>query len=64
MTSALCLKCITQHPLLITEDNVRIVTEGKGVVDVIKALKAHKTHAELVEAACAALLSLSMEGEA
>ena len=44
------------------DDNVRVVTEQRGVYDVINALKAHRQSAQLVESACAALIAISMEG--
>ena len=46
----------------VSEDNVRLVTELGGVIDVLKALTQHVGNHGLVEAACAALMALSMEG--
>ena len=46
-----------------TENNARIVTVEKGLQDVVNTMKNHKMSAEVIEAASAALLSLSMEGE-
>lgn len=46
-----------------TENNVRTLTENRGIYDVADAMKTHSNSPELLEAACAVLLSLSMEGE-
>ncbi len=45
------------------EDNAQIVTGEKGLHDVVNAMNTHFNHSELVESACAALLSLSIEGQ-
>ena len=45
-----------------SDGNLGILTKEKGVVDVCKALTAHGVNSDLVDAACSALWSLSMEG--
>lgn len=47
---------------LSTENNAKIVTEEKGLEDVYRALENHPDSAEVIESACSALWSLSMEG--
>jgi hypothetical protein len=44
------------------EDNVRTLTENQGIFVVVEAMKTHANSPELLEAACAVILSLSMEG--
>jgi len=46
-----------------TEANAKIVTEEKGLQDVVNAMATHPKIPELVETAAAAMLSLSMEGQ-
>ena len=53
--------CIYSICVLI-ESNAKIVTEEKGLPDVVSAMAAHPTNADLMETASAAILSLSMEG--
>ena len=45
------------------ETNAKIVTEEKGLQDIFSAMENHSQNAELIENACAALWSLSMEGQ-
>lgn len=40
-----------------------IVTEEKGLQDIFSAMENHSLNSELIENACAALWSLSMEGQ-
>ena len=47
---------------IILEDNARIVTEERGINDVMDAINTHAGCPELIEAAAAVLLSLSIEG--
>ena len=47
---------------VLIESNAKIVTEEKGLPDVVSAMAAHPTNADLMETASAAILSLSMEG--
>lgn len=49
--------------ILLVESNAKIVTEEKGLADVINAMSTHPRDAGLVESAAAALLGLSMEGQ-
>ena len=44
------------------EENAKIVTEEQGIQDIVNAMNAHGTNAALLEAACAALWTLSVEG--
>ena len=44
------------------ETNCKIVTEERGLQDICQAMDRHSQDVELVEAACSALWSLSMEG--
>lgn len=44
------------------EANCKIVSEERGLEDICLAMGRHNTDVELVEAACSALWSLSMEG--
>ena len=62
--ASICLQEIylTGVSLFIVEDNARIITEQKGVVDVINAIQIHMQYPELTEAAAAVLLSLTIEG--
>ena len=46
-----------------SEDNARIMTEEKGLRDIVKAIQTHFRFPELMEAACATLLSLSIVGK-
>ena len=48
--------------ILYVEDNARIVTEEKGVNDIVATMKKHMASPEVIEAAEAVLLALSMEG--
>ena len=45
-----------------TESNVAILSKEKGPHDICEALKSHIGCVSLVESACSALWSLSMEG--
>ena len=45
------------------EANCKIVSEERGLEDICIAMGRHNTDVELVEAACSALWSLSMEGK-
>ena len=49
--------------LFFTEANAKIVTEERGLPDVVNAMSTHPNNADLIETAAAALLSLSMEGK-
>jgi len=44
------------------EANAKIVTEERGLQDICRAMDAHEDVADLIEAACSAVWSLSMEG--
>ena len=44
------------------EKNTQIITEERGLQDILIALDNHKQCKDLSEAACSALWSLSMEG--
>ena len=44
------------------EANCKIVSEERGLEDICLAMGRHNTEVDLVEAACSALWSLSMEG--
>lgn len=44
------------------EANCKIVSEERGLEDICLAMGRHNTDVDLVEAACSALWSLSMEG--
>lgn len=48
--------------MILTESNARIVTEERGLKDICQAMASHKDAADLIEAACSAIWSLSMEG--
>ena len=45
------------------ESNCKIVTEERGLQDICAAMMSHEACADLIESACSALWSLSMEGE-
>ena len=45
------------------EANCKIVSEERGLEDIVLAMGRHNTDVELVESACSALWSLSMEGK-
>ena len=45
-----------------TDGNAKQVTEDQGLQAVCEALSCHDDCSELVESACAAILSLCMEG--
>ena len=45
-----------------TEKNTQIITEERGLQDILLALENHGQCKDLVDAACSALWSLSMEG--
>ena len=47
---------------LFLEENSKIVSAERGLLDIISAMKRYSDQPTLVEAACAALWSLSMEG--
>jgi len=47
---------------LLLEANAKIVTEERGLQDICRAMDAHEDVADLIEAACSAVWSLSMEG--
>jgi len=61
------VSCSALWSLTVNENNARLVTDEKGISDVMAALKDHgvaeDANVDLVESACAALLSLSMEEE-
>ena len=46
----------------LTEKNTQIITEERGIKDILLALENHGQCKDLVDAACSALWSLSMEG--
>ena len=48
---------------LFTENNAKIVTEERGLQDVVKVMETHSDVSDVIEAACSALWSLSMEGK-
>ena len=45
------------------EGNSKIVTEERGLQDVINVFEKHGEVSDVIEAACSALWSLSMEGK-
>ena len=45
------------------EANARIVTEERGLQDICQAMDTHMDKPQLMEAACSAIWSLSMEGK-
>ena len=49
--------------IIFLEANAKIVTEERGLPDVVNAMSTHPNNADLIETAAAALLSLSMEGK-
>ena len=54
----------TPHVIhILTEAKAKIVTEERGLPDVVNAMATHPNNADLIETAAAALLSLSMEGK-
>ena len=44
------------------EANARIVTEERGLQDICQAMDTHQDICDVMEAACSAIWSLSMEG--
>ena len=44
------------------EANAKIVSEEHGLQDICRAMDTHSNISDLIEAACSALWSLSMEG--
>ena len=52
----------SQCTLTHTESNMLIITKERGVQDICNALEQHNQCSDLVDAACSALWSLSMEG--
>ena len=48
---------------MFAEENAAIVTEEQGTQDIITAMRTHPDNCALLEAACAALWTLSVEGE-
>jgi hypothetical protein len=48
---------------MISEDNSKMVTEERGLCDVCKTMSRFSKNPDVVEAAAAAILSLSLEGE-
>ena len=51
-----------QYVMLFVEDNCKIVTEERGLQDICIAMQKHDSNIDLIESACSALWSLSMEG--
>ena len=47
---------------LFLEENSKIVSAERGLLDIISAMNRYSDQPTLIEAACAALWSLSMEG--
>lgn len=47
---------------LFLEENSKIVSAERGLLDIISAMNRYSDQSTLIEAACAALWSLSMEG--
>lgn len=47
----------------LTEKNTQIITKERGLQDILLALENHGECKDLVDAACSALWSLSMEGK-
>lgn len=45
------------------ENNCKIVTEERGLQDICAAMQYHDSNVDLIESACSALWSLSMEGK-
>jgi hypothetical protein len=45
------------------ENNCKIVTEERGLQDICTAMQSHDSNVDLIESACSALWSLSMEGD-
>ena len=45
------------------ESNCKIVTEERGLQDICAAMQCHESCVDLIETACSALWSLSMEGK-
>ena len=48
--------------LFFSGNNVKIATEEKGIKDVCTVLKLHMRSGPVAEAACAAILALSLDG--
>ena len=63
ITLTLVVLCFNDLVSLVTEDNVKIATEQKALHHVCSALKTHMNSPEVAEAASAALLSLTLNGE-
>ena len=53
---------IQMTPMIFTEENTAIITEEQGTTDIVNAMREHDSNAALLEAACAALWTLSVEG--
>ena len=52
--------CVQHHS---TEQNCKIISEEQGLKDVNEAMLTHSENAVVIEAACSAIWSLSMEGK-
>lgn len=58
----ICLRSVNSYVALI-EKNAQIITEERGLQDILLALENHRQCKDLVDAACSALWALSMEGK-
>jgi len=58
-----CVYCtLIEFFVCFVEKNTQIITEERGLQDILIALDNHRQCKDLSEAACSALWSLSMEG--
>ena len=55
--------CIKLLFCIFLENNCKIVTEERGLHDICSAMQYHDTNVDLIESACSAVWSLSMEGK-
>ena len=54
---------ISEFKYFTAENNCKIVAEERGLQDICLAMQSHDSSADLIESACSALWSLSMEGK-
>lgn len=45
-----------------SDGNARVMTEDKGIVDIVAAMTKHKDSHELFEAGCAVIVGLCLQG--
>ena len=63
-TKVFCFSIIVyfKNLVFVSEDNMLIASDEKAIVEIADALSRHQTCANLVEAACAAIVPLCLDG--